>query len=53
MDTTGLFEGSHTGDITINSNDGSGTFTVMVNVVDCPESSWRYRVCSWTYSSAI
>jgi hypothetical protein len=32
IDTTGLSEGTHTGDITINSNDGSGTFSVMVNV---------------------
>ena len=44
IDTTGLSEGTHTCDITINSNDGSGTFTVTVNVVPCPESSWTFMV---------
>jgi GH25 family lysozyme M1 (1,4-beta-N-acetylmuramidase) len=33
IDTTGLAEGSHTCDISIGSNDGSGTFTVTVNIV--------------------
>jgi len=44
IDTTGLSEGSHTCDITINSNGGSGTFTVTVNVVPYPESSWTFMV---------
>jgi hypothetical protein len=35
IDTTGLSEGSHTCDISISSNGGSGTFTVTVNVVLC------------------
>jgi hypothetical protein len=37
IDTTGLSEGSHTCDISINSNDRTGTFTVTVKVVPCPE----------------
>jgi hypothetical protein len=48
MDTTGLFEGSHTCDITINSNDGSGTFTVMVNVVPCPCGNMSVNPTSWS-----
>jgi hypothetical protein len=44
MDTTGLSEGSHTCDISISSNGGSETFTVTVNVVPYPESSWTYMV---------
>jgi hypothetical protein len=35
IDTTGLFEGSHTCDISISSNGGSETFIVTVNVVSC------------------
>ena len=38
IDTTGLSEGPHTCDISIGSNGGSGTFTVTVNVVPCPET---------------
>jgi uncharacterized protein YprB with RNaseH-like and TPR domain len=41
IDTTGLSEGFHTCDITINSNDGSGTFTATVNVVPYPCGFWR------------
>jgi hypothetical protein len=37
IDTTGLSEGSHTCDISISSNDGSGTFTVRVNIVPKPD----------------
>ncbi|MEA2074705.1 MAG: hypothetical protein U9O85_03075 [Euryarchaeota archaeon] len=37
IDTTGLSEDSHTCDISISSNDGSGTFTATVNVVPSPE----------------
>ncbi|NAT10716.1 hypothetical protein C4E22_04090 [ANME-1 cluster archaeon AG-394-G06] len=48
MDTTGLFEGSHTGDITINSNDGSGTFTVMVNVMPCHCGNKGVNPTSWS-----
>jgi hypothetical protein len=40
IDTTGLSEGLHTCDISIGSNGGSGTFTVTVNVVQCPELSY-------------
>nr|MDO8082658.1 C39 family peptidase [Candidatus Freyarchaeota archaeon] len=36
IDTTGLSEGSHSCDISISSNGGSGTFTVTVNVVPRP-----------------
>ena len=37
IDTTGLSLGSHTCYISISSNDGSGTFTVTVNVVPSPK----------------
>jgi hypothetical protein len=33
IDTTGLSEGYHTCNISISSNDGSGTFTVTVNII--------------------
>ena len=37
IDTTGLSEGPHTCEISISSNGGSGTFTVMVNIIPCGE----------------
>jgi uncharacterized protein YprB with RNaseH-like and TPR domain len=42
IDTTGLSEGLHTCDISIGSNDGSGTFTVTINVVPCEEPVLSY-----------
>jgi GH25 family lysozyme M1 (1,4-beta-N-acetylmuramidase) len=46
IDTTGLSEGPHTCDISISSNDGSGTFTVTVNVVPCEEPVLSYSPTS-------
>jgi hypothetical protein len=46
IDTTGLSEGSHTCDISIISNGGSGTFTVTVNVVPCEEPVLAYSPAS-------
>ena len=46
IDTTGLSEGSHTCDISISSNGGSGTFTVTVNVVPCEEPVLAYSPAS-------
>ena len=49
IDTTGLSEGSHTCDISISSNDGSGTFTVTVNVVPCEEPILSYSPTSHNF----
>jgi PKD repeat protein len=49
VDTTGLSEGSHTGDIAISSDDGSGTFTVTVNVVSCEEPVLSYSPASYNF----
>ena len=42
IDTTGLNLGPHQCDITINSNDGSGTFTVYVNIIDDQWLKWLH-----------
>ena len=42
IDTTGLTPDPHTCYISISSNDGSGTFAVMVNVIEEPEPLLSY-----------
>jgi lysozyme len=49
IDTTGLSEGSHTCDISISSNGGSGTFTVTVNVISCEEPVLSYSPASHNF----
>jgi hypothetical protein len=53
IDTTGLSEGLHTCDITINSNDGSGTFTVRVNIVPKPDLMITEKWLCWPDNCTI
>ena len=53
IDTTGLFEGLHTCDITINSNDGTGTFTVRVNIVPKPDLVITEKWLCWPDNCTI
>jgi hypothetical protein len=53
IDTTGLSEGSHTCDITINSNGGTGTFTVRVNIVPKPDLIITEKWLCWPDNCTI
>jgi hypothetical protein len=53
IDTTGLSEGLHTCDITISSNDGSGTFTVRVNIVPKPDLIITEKWLCWPDNCTI
>ena len=53
IDTTGLSEGTHTCDITISSNGGTGTFTVRVNIVPKPDLIITEKWLCWPDNCTI